>query len=161
MQARIEQAKYYFIIFAKKKMNSNNIISHVGTVIAIEKEKILVHIQSHSACGSCHSKSLCHIAGTDKKIIEINTNQELPYSIGEVVTVKTSLSTGNKAVLLAYGIPIIVLFTALFGSFYFLKNESLAGVVAIVTTGLYYFILWLLRDKIKNKIIFYIEKQNT
>lgn len=139
-------------------MTQGKAISHLGTIIAIENEKISVRIQSHSACGSCHSKSLCHIAGTNEKIIEINSTNQNIFELGETVNVKTALSTGNKAVLLGYVVPLLVLLTTMFVSNYFLRSESIAGVLAIVATGIYYFFLWLIRNKIKKKIIFQIEK---
>jgi hypothetical protein len=38
-------------------------------------------------------------------------------------------------------------------------NEFISAGAAIAGVGLYYFIIWLLRDKLNNEFVFYIKNQ--
>ena len=64
---------------------------------------------------------------------------------------------GHKAVWLAYVVPLLVLVAALLGTLAAGGSELLAGLAAIGAVGLYYGVIWLLRDRLRKDYIFNIK----
>lgn len=81
------------------------------------------------------------------------------WQIGQEVDVCLKRGMGFKAVWLAYVIPVLVLLLILLLLVNVGLTEWLAGVCAIGATCLYYFVLWLFRNKLKNEYSFYIKEK--
>ena len=82
-----------------------------------------------------------------------------PYTVravGDEVQVKTKMSMGMKAVWISYVIPLAVLMILILSLSFVISNEFLRGGVALAGVGAYYFIIWLLRDKLSDQFEFYI-----
>ena len=62
-----------------------------------------------------------------------------------------AIGQGNKAAILAYLIPIVLLLAVLFVCLGLGMNEGLAALVSIVALVPYYIVLYLKRDKLKQK----------
>ena len=65
---------------------------------------------------------------------------------------------GFKAVWLAYAIPLVVLLGVLLGLNAAGVPELASGLAAIAAVGVYYLVLWLFRDKLRNEYSFYIKE---
>ena len=50
-------------------------IKHIGTVIAVDGEKVQVKIEQSSACSACQAKAMCSSADKKEKIIEVAARQ--------------------------------------------------------------------------------------
>ena len=116
-----------------------------------------VEIISESACASCHAASLCSLSESKKKIVEVPA--QLGFEPGEEVWVVMKKSMGIKAVTLGYVFPLAVLIGALLGFIVAGANEITAGLLAIGAVAVYYIVLWLRRDKLRNEYTFYIKKK--
>ena len=138
-------------------MNSNKDISHKGRVLEVTPQFTTVEIISESACSACHAKSLCGVSESVKKLIEVPTRSWENRSVGDEVDVILKASMGLKAVWLAYVVPLFVLVAVLLGLLAAGVGELAAGLAAIVAAGLYYFVVWLLRDKFRKEYIFTIQ----
>ena len=68
-----------------------------------------------------------------------------------------SIGQGNKAAVLAYLIPIILLLAVLFLCLGLGVNEGLSALISIVVLIPYYIILYLGRDRLKKKFEYTIE----
>jgi sigma-E factor negative regulatory protein RseC len=66
---------------------------------------------------------------------------------------------GSTSVVLAYVVPFLVLAAVLVGVILMGASEGVAALAALVGVALWYVVLYMLRDKIKNKIKFIIIKQ--
>ena len=77
--------------------------------------------------------------------------------MGDEVDVVLRASMGHKAVWLAYVVPLLVLVAALLGTLAAGGSELLAGLAAIGAVGLYYGVIWLLRDRLRKDYIFNIK----
>jgi sigma-E factor negative regulatory protein RseC len=62
-----------------------------------------------------------------------------------------AIGQGNKAAVLAYLIPILLLLAVLFVCLGLGLNEGIAALISIVALVPYYIVLYLKRDKLKQK----------
>lgn len=138
-------------------MSSSSPIIHHGRITGITPQTTTVEIVSESACSACHAKSLCGVSESVKKLIEVPTRGWENRSVGDEVDVILKASMGLKAVWLAYVVPLFVLVAVLLGLLAAGVGELAAGLAAIVAAGLYYFVVWLLRDKFRKEYIFTIQ----
>ncbi|MDR2979186.1 MAG: SoxR reducing system RseC family protein [Bacteroidales bacterium] len=124
-----------------------NTLCNEGLVKEILPDGLIVETMQCSACGSCHAKSVC-IAGEQKEeLLKITVNDPQSFEIGEKVNIYMEKSLAGKAVILAYLLPFIILFSTLFITTKLTGNELLAFCVTIFTTAIYYLLLWLLNKK--------------
>jgi sigma-E factor negative regulatory protein RseC len=65
---------------------------------------------------------------------------------------------GMKAVVLAYFAPIIVVIAMLLLLIETGAGELYAGIVSLASLAGYYFVIYLIRDKLRKQFCFYIEK---
>ena len=135
-------------------------VKHCGEVIRIEGNSVFVRMTVNSACSACHAKGVCGVSESTEKIVEVETASAADFSIGESVEVALlSDSMGAKSVVLAYVVPFLVLTLMLVGSLMMGAGEGVAVLSALGGVAIYYVVLHLLRDKVKNKIKFIIIKQ--
>lgn len=133
-------------------------ISHKGRIVEITPEVTTVEIVSESACASCHAKGLCSLGDSKVKTVQVPTRAWDNYQPGDEVNVLLQASMGHKAVWLAYVIPLIIMVAVLMVLTETGVQELISGIVAIASIGVYYFVLWLFRNKLKNEYIFNIKK---
>lgn len=135
-------------------------VKHCGEVIRIESNSVYVRMTVNSACSACHAKGVCGVSESTEKIVEVETASAADFNIGESVEVALlSDSMGAKSVVLAYVVPFLVLTLMLVGSLMMGAGEGVAVLSALGGVAIYYVVLHLLRDKVKNKIKFIIIKQ--
>ncbi|MBQ5899430.1 MAG: SoxR reducing system RseC family protein [Alistipes sp.] len=135
-------------------------VKHCGDVIRIEGNSVFVRMTVNSACSACHAKGVCGVSESTEKIVEVETASAADFNIGESVEVALlSDSMGAKSVVLAYVVPFLVLTLMLVGSLMMGAGEGVAVLSALGGVAIYYVVLHLLRDKVKNKIKFIIIKQ--
>ena len=140
-------------------MAKKNEIVHSGKVIEMTPDFTSVEITVSSACASCHAKSLCGMSEEQDKVIMLPTDPYATYNVGDEVQVCTKMSMGLKAAWISYVIPLAVLMALILILTSVGVNEFISAGVAIAGVGLYYFIIWLLRDKLNNEFVFYIKNQ--
>ena len=80
------------------------------------------------------------------------------YKVGEQVKVSLTRTMGYKAVVISYLFPLIILTILLLYLQNTYQNELIAGLGSIAGVAVYYFFVWLLKDKLENKFSFTIEK---
>ncbi len=134
-----------------------NMISHKGVIVEIDSEYTTVEIVSEAACSSCHAKAVCGLGEAKKKAVQVPTRGWDNYSVGQEVEVQLKASMGHKAVWLAYVAPLGVLVVLLLALSFAGVGELYAGLGALLGVGVYYFIIWCLRSKLKNEYIFNIK----
>ena len=83
-----------------------------------------------------------------------------PYTIREVgdqVIVKTKMTMGLKAVWISYVIPLVILLILILTLSSVSDNEYMTGLVSIAGVALYYFGIWLFKDRLSDEFVFYID----
>lgn len=132
-------------------------ISHAGVIERIEGDSIKVRIVQTSACAACKVASHCNAAESKVKIVDVFGCDTANYSTGQEVTVWASRDVANRALLLGFGVPFLLLVCVLMIALRFTANEGAAALWALGSLVPYYFALWLLRDRIQRGISFHIE----
>jgi len=132
-------------------------VSHKGKVIKMTPQLTTVSILQHGACSACHAAGLCGMADLAEKTVEVPTDPYAVYGVGDEVEVLLKASMGMKAVWLAYFIPLLIVIAVILGLVALGVGEVAAGVSGLGALALYYLLLWLFRDRLKNEYIFTIK----
>lgn len=135
----------------------NSDVSHKGKIVKITPQVTTVAILQQSACACCHAAGLCGLSEVLEKAVEVPTDPYASYGVGDEVEVVFKASMGMKAVYLAYMIPLVVLLAVILGLIALGVGEIAAGLSGIAAVGVYYLVLWLLRDRLKNEYVFTIK----
>ena len=143
-------------IQTEKKMDEK--ISHEGIVTGIGQGTVTVKIQSASACGSCHAKSLCQMSEKTDKDVVVKTKRSLDYTVGEKVEVYLMSGMGLKAVLLAYVFSLVAAAIGMGIAACFTSSEPVIGLCALLALALYFIGLKVHAKKIDRRFGFGIEK---
>lgn len=130
-------------------------ITHEGIIDHIEKDVVFVRILSKSACASCHSKGMCSVSEMTEKLVEIH-NAGPQFTTGQEVNVILDQTMGNKAVVLGYLIPFVIMIVTLVVASSFL-SELWAGLSAIAILTPYYLLLYVFKNKLSKTFSFRIE----
>ena len=132
-------------------------VMHTGKVVSMTPQSTVVQIVSHSACSECHAASVCGMSEFVEKAIEIPTDPRAPYQVGDEVKVVLKATMGLKAVWIAYFLPLVVLLAVALGLMALGAGEVVSGLAGIAAVGVYYFVIWLLRDRLRNEYVFSIQ----
>lgn len=116
-----------------------------------------VAILQHGACGECHAAGLCGMADLAEKAVEVPTDPYASYGVGDEVEVVLKATMGMKAVWLAYFIPLLVMLAVILGLIGLGVREVPAGLCGIGAVAVYYLLLYLFRDRLRNEYIFTIK----
>ncbi len=136
-------------------------IKHSGEVVRIERDVVYVRMTVNSACSGCHAKSVCGVDESAEKIVEVCDVVATDYSVGEAVEVALqNNSMGAKAVVVTYVVPFFVLALLLVVASVAGASEGLAALVALGGVVVYYALVYMLRQRIKQTIKFIIIKQS-
>ena len=136
----------------------SNKITHSGIVKSIADGCIKVQIVQTSACAACKVASHCNASESKVKIVDVFTRDTNIYQIGQEVTVWASKDVANRALLLGFGAPFLLLICVLMIALKFLGDEGLAALAALASLVPYYLALWVMKDRIQQQISFNIEK---
>ena len=150
---RVGRNRSFFLYLCKVY----NKISHPGIVESVSDGCVKVRILQASACGACKVAGHCHAAESKEKIVEVCCCNTDAYSTGQEVTVSTSGVAANRALLLGFGIPFLVLVGVLVMVLLMTDNEGLSALCGLAALVPYYGILYLCRDRISRQLMFYLE----
>ena len=138
-------------------MKNTETISHEGIVTKITDDELEIKILAQSACAACHAKSACGMGEQAEKILTVPRPKDKDYELNQRVNLKMAIGQGNKAAVLAYLIPIILLLAVLFICLGLGLSEGLSALVSILALIPYYIILYLKRDNLKNQFLYISE----
>ena len=141
----------------KKRVMKEETIAHEGVITKITDEELEVKIVSLSACAACHAKSACTMSDKAEKLLTIPRPEGKEFHMFQKVNVIMSVGQGNRAAVLAYLIPIVLLLAVLFICLGLGLNEGISALISIVALVPYYIVLYLRRDKLKKRFEYLIE----
>ena len=132
-------------------------ISHSGVIERISTGQVQVRIVQTSACAACKVASYCNAAESKEKLIDVYCNTSYcNYQVGQQVTVTTSGTVAAKALLWGFGLPFVLLVSVLIVVLLLTSSEGLAALCALAALIPYYFVLWLLCDRMRDELSFQI-----
>ena len=134
-----------------------NEIQHTGEIIDITPDFTTVKIIASSACSACHAKSLCGMSEEQEKIIMLPTDPYATHNVGDKVQVATKMTMGFKAVWISYVIPLAVLMILILTLSMVIDSQAVCGLSAVGGVALYYFVIWLFRERLETEFTFYIK----
>ncbi len=132
-------------------------VSHEGRIVEITPDFTSVEIVSSSACSACHAKGLCGFSESETKLVMVPTDPYAERNVGDIVNLVMKPSMGLKAVWISYVIPLAVLMILILVLSHFFDNELLTGGLSVAGVALYYLLVWIFRDKLKNEFVFCIK----
>ena len=141
----------------KKHAMSEESISHEGIITKITDDELEIKILAQSACAACHAKSACGMGEQAEKILTVPRPKDREFTLMQKVNVTMAIGQGNRAAVLAYLIPIILLLAVLFTCLGIGLGEGLSALISVVALIPYYIVLYLQRDKLKNRFKYVIE----
>lgn len=133
-------------------------ITHTGVVRSVEPGIVRVAIVANSACQSCRARQACGMSESVEKLVDVETPDYARYAAGDTVTVGEEQRMGLRAVMLAYGGAFVVLMGVLIAAQSLGAADGASALLSVAGVALYYFAIYLLRDRIKNTIHFTITK---
>jgi sigma-E factor negative regulatory protein RseC len=93
----------------------------------------------------------------EEKVIMLPADPYATSNVGDEVQVCTKMAMGLKAVWISYVIPLAVLMILILSLSGVIESEIYRALAAIGGVAVYYFIIWLFRDKLSNEFVFYIK----
>ena len=133
-------------------------ISHSGIVESVAEGCVKVRILQTSACAACKVASHCNASDKKVKIIEVFCDDAASYQIGQEVRVTASRQVAANALLLGFGIPFLLLMLILIVTLKLSGNEGVAAMAALTSLVPYYLVLWLFKDRIRQRLAFALER---
>ena len=138
-------------------MKNEETISHEGIVTNITDDELEIKILAQSACAACHAKSACGMGEQAEKTLTVPRPKDKEFALNQKVNVKMAIGQGNKAAVLAYLLPIILLLAVLFVCIGLGLGEGLSAIISFISLVPYYIVLYLRRDKLKRQFEYTIE----
>ena len=136
----------------------SNKIKHAGVVDGVEGECVRVRILQSSACSACKVAAHCNASETKEKIIDVMDADASHYQKGDQVMVVADTAVGFRASLYAYLLPLILMVVTLVGVLAATHSEGLAALSALGILMPYYVLLFLMRNKLRNRLSFTLER---
>ena len=136
------------------------IICQQGKVKEIKNNILFIEIERHTACASCHAKTMCIPFDKKNEVISIPVTHPDGFQVGENIQLTLKQSMGTKAVIIAYLCPFLILSSGLFLIYYFTKNELLSVGVAFAATTLYFILLKRIDSRMKKRFTFMVNKNH-
>lgn len=135
-------------------------LSHLGTVAAILPGLLKVHVgDGGEKCGGCSVKFMCKPNGESGSVIDIPVKDSSIYSPGQHVIITLDDSKQYSATLIAMVLPCIMLCLGVAAAYLAGLDEGLCAVAGLLTTAIYFGILYLLRKKLNRRFLWKIEKR--
>ncbi len=138
-------------------MKNEETISHEGIVTKITDDELEIKILAQSACAACHAKSACGMGEQAEKTLTVPRPKDKEFVLNQKVNVRMAIGQGNKAAVLAYLLPIILLLAVLFVCIGLGLGEGLSAIISFISLVPYYIVLYLRRDKLKRQFEYTIE----
>ena len=125
---------------------------------SIEEGCVKVRILQTSACASCKVAGHCNASESKEKIVDVlNVSDTSGLKVGDDVVVCASRDVANRALLLGFGLPFLILVSVLLITLRFTSEEGWAAIAALLSLAPYYGVLFLFKDKIRKGLSFYLE----
>lgn len=135
----------------------SNKIKHSGVIENILGDSVQVRIVQTSACAACKVAGYCNASESKEKLVDVYHADTRHLKVGDVVTVTASTQVAAQALLLGFGLPFVVLVAVLIAVLLITGNEGAAALSGLAALVPYYAVLFLFRNRIRDKLSFSIE----
>lgn len=126
--------------------------------MGVDGNKVTVLFVQNSACSGCHAKALCSGGSSESAEKKVVANSYgVPYQIGDKVKVIVAGGLAWSAVVIAFVVPLILVFITLFTVVKVTGNEVVGCLGTLAMLAVYYFFVWTMRDSLERKVEFTLE----
>lgn len=136
----------------------NNKIKHTGVVDHVENGCVVVKIMQSSACSACKVAAHCNASETKEKMVEVQDSDAARFAQGDRVVVVADSSVGFRASLYGYLLPLVLMVATLVVVLKMTQSEGVAALLALGILIPYYIGLYLMRNKLRSRLQFSIER---
>lgn len=119
--------------------------------------RVRVRIVQTSACAACKVAGHCNAAEAKEKLVDVFTADYQRWKVGDAVTVAASQQMATQALLLAFGLPLVILLAVLLVVLSVTGREGLAALCGLAALLPYYAVLWFTRKRLQKRLAFWIE----
>ena len=134
------------------------VIRHDGVIESIGDGHVRVRILQTSACAECKVASRCYTAEAKEKLVDVSTpDAATRLQPGEHVVVTTCSSMTGRALLIGFGLPLLLMLAVMASALAAGCSEGLSALLMVGSLVPYYFVVWLCRRRIARQISFRIE----
>jgi sigma-E factor negative regulatory protein RseC len=134
-----------------------SVIRHAGIIERIDEGCVKVRILQTSACASCKVAERCGASESKEKIVDVRCDtSSCHWAVGQPVTVTTSNGAAHMALVLGFGLPLLIMMVVLVVVLWMNYDEGTAALASLLVLVPYYLILWVLQDRISKGISFKI-----
>ena len=135
-----------------------NSIRHEGIVESVTDDSVRVKIVQTSACAGCKVASHCSTAEAKEKVIDVlGVSDTSRWKVGDSVVVTTQSTMAGKALMLGFGLPLMLMLVAFAVTRAAGGSEGLAALIMLGSLIPYYICIWACRKHISKSISFRIE----
>jgi len=136
-----------------------NVIRHEGIIDYIKGTHVRVRITRTPACAGCKVAARCATAEAREKVIDATATDASAWHVGQTVVVTTAGTMAGRALLLGFGLPLLLMLLVLGVAMVTGCNEGATALLMLASLVPYYFVLWLCRDRIASKMTFHVERK--
>lgn len=132
-------------------VNSKSCAIRRGVVMRIDKGRMVVGVERGEACGACAARGICGAPGGALHEVEVALPKQA-VRVGDRVELSVSDRESFKALLIAYGVPFLIVLVALIGFISAGMREGVAGLLSIALVVPYYVFLYIFRKRLTAKV---------
>lgn len=134
----------------QEKARFRAVVDHVGDAA------VFVRITRHDSCASCSAYGECHgkALKQEQRILEVARPSGWNLQEGQEVFLEASRSMGSKAVMIGYGLPLLVVLSMLFAGKVLSLGEPMMALLALLGLAFYFSVLLLLRKRLNGRFAF-------
>lgn len=134
-------------------MKASVCIEQKGVVEMVSDQEIQVKIMRNSLCGPCSVKGLCFMGESAERIIHITDFDKL-LKKGDTVSVVITKGKGNRAIILGYLLPFLLMLSVLITLSTMSFPEWFSGISSLAILIPYFILLHLFKNRI-NKVFYF------
>ena len=128
-------------------------IEYRGIVAEVRPGILQVEIRDETACDTCSAQASCCMSGNREKRVEIPFTSG-DYRPGDEVKVVGKTSMELKAILIAFGLPLILILITLLIASSMGADERQAAFISLSVLVVYFLGIFFLRNRIKGSFTF-------
>lgn len=133
-------------------------ITKQGQISKIEGNELFISFTQSSMCAHCQIKENCLSSTYQKRELKTKVTNPTNFQIGETVEIEISTLNSTYALLLGYGLPLIVLLGVSFLCGAVKLSENINALSSIASVIIYYVWLSFYKKKLEKKFQITIHK---
>lgn len=107
-----------------------------------------IQIMRSSACQTCEASNGCKVHSSKTMYVDVEDKRLAKYSKGDRVHVEMTAKSGRNAVIIGFGLPLLLFVASLLSIHYAGAKDETAAFCAIGVLVVYYLIIYMARKSI-------------